>query len=145
LAVTAHAYGLGVKAIVDQSINWSSDTIKVALITNAYTPNQDTDQFFSTPAASETSGSGYSAGGLTLASKTSTYNAGSHAEQLDAADVSWAASTVTAAFAVVYKSTGNNATSPVIAYVDFGGSLSTANGTFSIQWDATGILVFTLS
>ncbi len=43
--------------------------------------------------------------------------------------------------AVVYKSTGSAATSPLMAAVDFGATVSTTAGTFQITWDATGIVV----
>jgi hypothetical protein len=142
MAVTAKVYGLGVKAVVDQSVNWASDTIRVALVDSNYTPNQDTDQFWSTPQAHESTGTGYSAGGTALASKTSTYDAATNEERLDAADVAWTTSTVTARYAVVYKDTGTAGTSALLGWVDFGADQSTSAGTFTLQWDATGVIKY---
>lgn len=54
------------------------------------------------------------------------------------ANVSWASSTITARYAVIYDGTpGSDATRPLIGYLDFGADQSTTNGTFQITWDAT--------
>lgn len=58
---------------------------------------------------------------------------------IDAADPSWPASTITASYGVVYKSTGTGSTSQLIALLDFGASVPTSNGTFLITLPATGI------
>lgn len=72
---------------------------------------------------------------MTLGSKTATYDPASDQIRLDAA---W---TRCATEAVVCKSTGTASTSPLIGYVEFGGVVSTPDGTFQITWDATGVLV----
>jgi hypothetical protein len=137
MAVSALVYGLGLQSFVNGSINWGSDTIKVALAPSTSVPNQDTHQFFSS--VTEVTGTGYTAGGVTLASKTSAYTAATNTVALDAADVSWPTSTITARYAIIYKSTGTAGTSPLIAYVDFGADVVSTAGTFSITWDAAGI------
>jgi hypothetical protein len=141
MAVTASLFGLTAQKMLDGSgaINWSSDTIKVALTTSAYTPNQDTHDFFD-DVTNEITGTGYSAGGVALASKTSTYDTTTDQIRLDAADTTWTTSTLTARRAVIYKSTGTPATSALIGWVDFGADVSTTAGTFQITWDATGII-----
>lgn len=138
MAVSALVYGLGLQSFANGGVNWGADTIKCALATSTYTPNQDTDAFFSS--VTEATGTGYTAGGVTLASKTSAYTAATNTVALDAADVSWTTSTITARYAVVYKSTGTASTSQLIAYVDFGANVSSTAGTFSIVWDAAGIV-----
>ena len=145
MAVTAKWYGLGLKAVTAQSINWGSDTIKCALVTSTYTPNQDTDQFWSTPQTNEVSGTGYTAGGVTLTTSAISYDTSTNEVRLDASDISWTAASFTARYAVVYKSTGTASTSPVLGYVDFGADETVSSGTFSITWDATGVLKITAS
>jgi hypothetical protein len=142
--VTGSLYGLTSQAMIDGStpIVWSSATIKVAQTTSAYTPNQDTNHFFS-DVTNEITGTGYSAGGATLGSKTSTYDTATDQIRLDAADTSWASSTLTARRAVVWNDTaGASTTDPVMGWVDYGADVSTTNGTFQITWDATGIIVY---
>jgi len=48
-------------------------------------------------------------------------------------------------FAVIYKSTGVASTSPLIAYIDFGGDQTVNAGNFSIVFAATGVLTATAS
>jgi hypothetical protein len=141
MAVSALWYGLGLQAVVDGTENfvWSTDTIKVALCTSTYTPNQDTHKFFSS-ITNEVTGTGYTAGGATLGTKTTNYTTATNTVWLDAADTSWTTSTITARYAIVYKSTGTAGTSLLLGYVDFGADVVSTAGTFSIQWDALGIL-----
>jgi hypothetical protein len=144
-AVTGSLFGLTSQGMIDGSspIVWSSATIKTALTTSAWTPNQDTNHFFS-DVTNEIGATGtYVAGGLTLGSKASTYDTATDQVRLDGADFSATGTTTTARRAVVWNDTaGASTTDPVIGWVDFGADVSTTNGTFSIVWDATGIVVY---
>ncbi len=142
-AVTGLLYGVPVKNQYDGTAvnDWDTDTQKVALLT-AYTANQDTHDFFDDVSAAEITGTGYTAGGATLGSKTATYDTASDQIRLDAADSSWTSSTLSATDAVVYKSTGTASTSPLLATVDFGATVTTTAGTFLITWDSLGLVVF---
>jgi hypothetical protein len=55
-------------------INWTSDTIKLAIASNSYTPVRATHDFFD-DITNEIIGTGYTAGGATLGSKTRTLTA----------------------------------------------------------------------
>jgi hypothetical protein len=96
------------------------DTIKVMLATATYVPDQAAHQFKSSVTNEVAFGSGnYTAGGVTLASKTATVTA--HVLTFDSADLTWlqhATGFTTARIAVCYKSTGVDATSLLIAYYD---------------------------
>ena len=83
---------------------------------------------------------GYVAGGTALASKTLTQDNSNDLAYFDAADTTWAASTITARFLVLYKDTGVAGTSALIGYYDFGSDKSSSSGNFTLQWAATGIL-----
>lgn len=121
-------------------VDWANDTIKVALCTSSYTPDQDTHDFFD-DITNEVSGTGYTAGGETLSGKTVNYDASTNTMSLRANATAWTSATLTARYAVVYKSTGTAGTSPLIGYVDFGGDEVVSSGTFSITWDPTdGVL-----
>lgn len=146
MAVTAKLYGSVIAKVFNKEIDYDTDTIKVALLGSGYTPDQDVHDYFNDVSAQEVTGTGYTAGGATLASKTVTYTAGSNKTVFDAADTSWASSTISANYAVVYCSTGTASTSPLIAYVDFGGAVSSTASTFQITWDATdGVFQITVS
>jgi len=143
MAVTAKWYGkCFTNAFGAAPINFGSDTIKVALTTSTYTPDQDTHDFFD-DVTNEVSGTGYSAGGATLGSAAVTYTAGTNVVKFDAADTSWTTATITARYAVVYKSTGTPSTSPLMFYVDFGEDKVSSGGTFAITWHADGMATVT--
>ena len=125
--------------LIEGNIAYLTDTIKVALVTSSYTPDQDSHDFFD-DVTNEVVGTGYTAGGATLGSKTSTQDNTNNRGVADAADTTWSASTLTARGAVIYKSTGVASTSPLMAYIDFGQNYVTSGGTFQINWNADGIL-----
>lgn len=143
MAVTTKVYNAAITSLANKEIDWGSDTIKVILLTSAYTPNQTTHQYQSS-LTGEVSGTGYTAGGQTLANKTEAFVG--QQKRFDADDVTWPASTITARYAVVVDTTpGSAATNPLICYVDFGADVVSSGGAFTIQWDATGIFTVTVS
>lgn len=128
------------------AINLSSDTLCCTLITSSYTPAPNTDAQWSAVSANETSGTGYTAGGIVLTSVTDTLTGGT--VTFTAANVSWTTSTITAKYAVIVRRAGGSlvSTDLLISYVDLnssGGSVSTTAGTFSITWNASGIFTIT--
>lgn len=151
MAVSAKWYGKALMAAFGGTtsgeaplVDYLSDTIKIALCTSSYTPNQDTHDFFD-DITNEISGTGYTAGGATLGSKTLDYTGATNVVKFDAADPSWTTSTLTARYAVIYKDTGTASTSPLLWYIDFGADVSTTAGTFLITFDAAGIATITAS
>jgi len=108
---------------------------------NTYTPNQDTDETWAGISGDEVSGTGYSAGGATLASVTLTYTGATNILSYDAADPSWSDSTITARYAVFYSSTSGY----LISYIDFGEDKTSTAGLFKIELDPAGIGKITLS
>lgn len=130
------------KNIMNGAIDLDTDTIKVALVTSAYTINIDTHEFFSS-ITNEVSGTGYTAGGKTLTTPAVTEDTTNDRGVFDADDVSWTTATITARAAIIYKSTGSSATSPLIGYVDFGSDQVSTAGTFTISWNASGIVLLT--
>lgn len=132
------AYNSYKDLLIEGGIDYLTDTIKVALVTSAYAVNIDAHTYFS-DITNEVTGTGYTAGGATLATKTSTQDNVNDRGVMDAADVTWSASTITARGAIVYKSTGVATTSPVMFYIDFGADKSSSSSDFTIQWNTSGI------
>lgn len=114
--------------------------INVALVTSSYTQNIDTEDFYSDITGEATNGSGYTTGGITLSSTTVILDTTDDEAAFDAADITWSSSSITARGAVMYRNTGTPASSPLIAYFDFGSDKTSANGAFTIAWNAEGIL-----
>ena len=138
MAITASGlYGLTLeKMFLDtagQSIE--AETHNVALLTNANTPNFNTHDFRDD--VTETTGTGYSAGGINLTSTEFTLSGGTGT--FDAADSSWASSTITARAALGFFDTGAAATDMLIWLSNFGADASTVGGTFTVVWSASGI------
>ncbi len=126
------------EALLNAVIDHSGDTIKVALVTSGYTADRDNHDFFD-DITNEISGTGYTAGGEALASKAVTQDDTNDEGKFDAADTAWTGATFTARGAVIYKDTGVDTTSTLIAYIDFGSDKTVTAGTFTIQWHADGI------
>jgi len=128
-----------------------ADTIKIALYGNSGTPdqtvantltgyNQATSAWVS---ANEVTATGWTAGGLTLASVTSAFS--SNVYTLDAADkAGGAADTVTAAYGCLIFNDTITTFKDGICYLAFGGSNSVTAGTFTVQFNASGILTLTV-
>jgi hypothetical protein len=121
------------------------DDVKFAMYTNSLTPNFSTDtQYNAAPYTSnEVSGTGYTTGGVSLASKTITESP-TGTLMYDCADPSWASSTITGARAgLTYDNTLTNKN--VIGLTNFGADFSTQNGTFTVQLPSTGLLFIDLT
>ena len=118
----------------------TADRFKVMLVTSSYTPNFGTHDFKS-DVTNEVSGTGYDAGGKSLSSVTLTQSGGTIT--FDAADLTWASSTITARAAVVYDDSLTN--DPLIAYIDFGADKSSSAGDFVLSFNASGIFTLDLT
>lgn len=125
--------------LLNGEINFGTSSIKLMLVTSSYAPNQDTDDF-QDDVTNEVEGTGYTAGGATLASGTVTQDNTDNEAVYDADDVTWGTSSLTARGAVLYKDTGVGSTSPLIAYLDFGSDQTSSSGNFTIQWNTEGII-----
>lgn len=128
-------------ALITGDINLATDTLKVILVSSAYVPNIDTHVFYSDVTNELITGGGYTQGGQTLAGVAIVTDLSNDRAALDANDMTWAASTITAARgAIIYKDTGVPGTSKLVTYIDFIVDKSSSGGDFTIAWDATGIL-----
>ncbi len=123
------------KLLLDGDIDLLTDTIRVALIdTGVYTYSSAHD-FYDDAVA------GLVGAAVTLTSKTTTGGV------FDAADAVVSAVTGNTAEAVIiYKSTGTNSTSPLIAYIDTATGLPVTpnGGDITITWDNGANKIFAL-
>lgn len=128
------------------ALDLGAEDHKVALFSN--TPTPDFSAVSPVPAygaapfdANEITGTGYTVGGATLTTTTLTVSAG--VVVFDAADVSWAASTLSGVRGcLIYADAlaGKNA----ILAVTFGADFATSNGTLLVQWSGSGIATIDL-
>lgn len=138
---TAIWYGLSYQKFFTSTgtddLEWTSDTIKVALTTSTYTPNQDTDNYANLAGftANELASGGYAR--QTLAGKTLTYDTATNTVRFKCTDPVWSSFTGTWRYAVIFKDTGSAATSPLLGLVDFTSNQSITAGTFTLNFDTT--------
>ena len=88
---------------------------------------------------------GYTSGGATLTNVTAN-TVSTNDAAFDADNVTWIASggPITASYAILYNDT--DASDPLVAFIDFEGEQSAGDGTaFNVNWNASGILTFTVA
>lgn len=143
MPVTISLYNHTARRFADGS-NSPSDTYKVRLLTAA-TFNAAHTTLAATGGTEVANANGYTTGGATLTGVAVTTVTTNDA-MFDANDASWTASggAITASYAILYNDTDTD--DPPVAFVDFDGSQSAADGTdFKIIWSASGIVTFTVA
>lgn len=138
MAITATAYPTLGLHMAKGEVNLDTATCKVTLHASTYTPNKDHSYF--SDVTNEVTGTGYTAGGVTLTGKVLAYDASTDRTYLDFADPSWAALTATYRYAVWRVDTGSSATSPLICWTDFGVDQVATGSTETLAIDPTGLL-----
>jgi hypothetical protein len=124
MAITVTWYGLGLLSLMDTPTDLEQITLNLALVTDGYTPNRDTDDFRNDFTGSEVAnGNGYTTGGVTLGGVAWSYDSGSDQVRLDCNDPSW---TFTASKTWRYG----------VGYIDTGGADSTDPLIFLLTWDS---------
>jgi len=125
------------KEIIDDWIN--NETWKVALLDSGFTYDHTTDILYTDVSGDEVAASGtYVAGGSTLAGRAGAYSGTDY--YLDATDTAWTGATfVNVQYVVVYETAANK-----IRFIfDLGGTYSCTNSTFTIVWNASGLVILT--
>lgn len=146
MAVTIHMYSHFPEHLLnDKFVGLGSETaIKCSLHTSSYTPSQDNDDFWD-DADNEVAATGnYTHEGAALT--TTTISTSARVMTFDAADTQWTTSTITARYGVIYDSTeAADGDKPLICYIDFGENKISENGTFKLQYNASGIFTITVA
>lgn len=127
MSASANVYANAIDQAFAGNINWASHTIKVALMSSSYTPNLATDAFWSNISANEITGTGYTAGGATLATMTHTVTAA------NSFGTTWAASTAFAQGAVLRPPVGNG----YLYFAEAGGTSGATQPTWPTVIGAT--------
>jgi len=111
----------------------TASTYKGMLVTSAYTEDRGAHSKRSS-VTSEVTGTGYTAGGVTL-TLTASLNTTTHVLTLTIPAATWTSSTITARKLIIYKSTGTAATDNLVACVDNGADLVSTASTMT--WNAS--------
>jgi len=109
------------------------DTFKIALYTDSASFTAATTAYTSTNEITNTSGSAYTAGGVSLTNVDPTST--STTAFTDFGDASWSSASFTARGAMIYNSTptsGLSLTNPSVCILDFGSDKTVSSGTFTV-------------
>ena len=113
--------------------DFTSNTIKLALYTaGSGAPYSTSSTVYSSGVANEVSGAGYTTGGNTLSSPVVANQ--NNVATLTFAQTQFTSATFGAAYAVIYN---NSASDKLVVVLDFGGTKSCSNGTFTITFPST--------
>lgn len=119
----------------NDTINVSTDTFYIMLVTSSYTPNKGTHAKRS-DVTNEVSGTGYTAGGQ-VCTCTAANDTSLHKETFTFATAPWAGATITARGAVIYKHRGGLASADeLVAYQDFGADVTSTAAAFTDTFSA---------
>lgn len=117
------------------NINFNADTFKCMLVQSGYAPDKDT-HLKRSAVTNEASGTGYTTGGATVTA-TVTKDTANDRVDVSFSNPSWSNSTISANAAVIYKSRGGaSSADELVAYVDFGATVSSTSGTFSVTFSS---------
>ena len=110
-----------------------NDTIKLALYTaGSGAPYSTSSTIYDVSVSNEVSGAGYTTGGNTLSSPVVANQ--NNVATLTFAQTQFTSATFGAAYAVIYN---NSASDKLVVVLDFGGTKSCSNGTFTITFPST--------
>lgn len=140
MAASITAYDNLWKLLLTGGIDLDTDTIKLALVTSSYTPSTAHDEWADVSAYEVSNGSGYTTGGLTLASPVVT------ASNIDYNDAVFTSLTKTFRYAVSYKSgSGGGLTNPLLFYILLDttpADIVSSGSNYTIAWNSTNKLFY---
>lgn len=144
-----HVYGNSIAKQVTGSIDLDTDTFKALLVTAAYTPDLDAHDFLNDANANEVTGTGYTAGGKTLATVTVTIDAVTNEVRFSCANITWTSLDITSAgarYMIFYKSRGGLASADeLLCYLDLDSDRDPAGNNLVITMPATGLFKYIYS
>ena len=115
------------------SHDFINDTIKIALYTaGSGTPYSVSNTVYTSGTANQVSGTGYTTNGNTLINPVVANQ--TNVATLTFDQTQWTSATFGAAFGVIYN---NSASDKLVVVLDFGGTKSCSNGTFTITFPST--------
>lgn len=111
-------------------------TFKFLLVTSVPSEANFDAYDFRNDITNEVTGTGYTAGGIAVTVTVGAVDTTNNRTPITVTDnlTAWPSSTITAVGGWLYKSVGTAATDQLIAFVDFGGTVSSSASTFGLQF-----------
>jgi hypothetical protein len=133
-------YNSALRDVMDGTIDLSSDTLKLILVTSAYTPDKDHD--FANDLTGELSGTGYTggfngSGRKTIAGKAFETDVTNDRVEFTFSGVTWTAINAgSPKYAILVKEITNDAATRLVAFLDLG-TVTTNGGDLTVTPNAT--------
>lgn len=141
MAIVGYKYNTFNQYLMDNTIQFGTDTLKLALVTSSYTPSLSHNDWADVSANEVSAGDGYTTGGASLTGVTIS---APPIVIADADDVVFTALTKTFRYGVLYASvTRNGVTNPLIGYILFNNApadVVVSGANWTVQWGASGFL-----
>lgn len=128
MAITSAVCTSFKRELLDAIHDMDTDVFKIALYTSSATLGAATTAYTAT---NEVTGTGYTAGGVTLTSPV--VSTSGTTVIVDFADPAWPNATITARGCLIYNSTKTN---KAVAVYDFGADKASTDGTFTVVMPA---------
>lgn len=126
-------FNFGIRGIVTGAIDLDTDSFKMLLVSSVLTETEKDAFDFRNDIINEVTGTGYTAGGNAVTLTVAAVDGPNNDVEITASAVSWPTSTITALGAVIYKARGGaSSADDVLCFLDFGGSVASTNGTFTV-------------
>jgi hypothetical protein len=122
--------------LMNKIFDMEADTIYAALLNSAHSFDADNNTW-TTVVTNEISGAGYTANGNALAGKDVSQDDTDDEGVWTANNAVWTSASFTAHYCVIRDLTASNF---LVACIDFGSNQTVSSGTFTIDWNAEGII-----
>lgn len=122
--------------IASGAINFKTASFKAMLVSSVPSEANLDAWVNRSDVTNEVTGTGYNAGGTAVTATVSAVDTTNNRVSITFSNPSWANSTITALGAIIYVDTGTASTSKLVQFADFGGTVVSTNGTFSVTFTA---------
>ena len=122
--------------LANGAINFGTASFKCMLMT-AVPSESNLDTWVNrSDVTGEATGTGYTAGGVAVTATVSSVDTTNNRVSITFSNLApgWTSSTISAAAAIVYVNSGSAATDKLVTMVDFGGTVSSTSGNYSVTF-----------
>lgn len=119
------------------AVNFSTDTFKAVLVTSVPSEaNLDAWVNRSDVTNEHAATGGYTTGGFAVTASVGTVDTANNrtAVTFTCGNPTYSSATISAVGCIIYKSTGTPSTDKLLHFVDFGGTVSSSSGTFTVSF-----------
>lgn len=124
------------RALAKAEVDFGTITAKVLLVSSVPSETNFDAWAYRSDITNEVSGTGYTAGGIAQAFTLESLDTANNRQPITWTDITngWTNSTISAAGAIIYVDTGLATTDLLLHFVDFGGTVTSTNGNYSITY-----------